>query len=57
MVETGEMKTYFDAIEAILNKSIMLSPELLDQVESLIRDNPQLGVYYQRRVHTGCSAL
>ena len=43
MAETGKMKTYSDAIEAILNKSVMLSPDLLDDVESFIRENNQLG--------------
>jgi hypothetical protein len=43
MAETGKMKTYSDAIEALLTKSVILSPELLDQVESFIKDNVQLG--------------
>ena len=43
MAETGKMKTYSDAIEAMLSKSVMLSPELLDQVESFIKGNAQLG--------------
>ena len=43
MAETGKMKTYSDAIEAILSKAVTLSPELLDQVESFIKDNIQLG--------------
>jgi hypothetical protein len=43
MAETGKMKTYSDAIEAILSKSVMLSPEVLDHVENLIRGNSQLG--------------
>jgi hypothetical protein len=29
MAETGEMKTYSDALEAILSKSTMISQELL----------------------------
>ena len=43
MAETGKMKTYSDAIEALLSKSVILSPELLDQVESFIKDNVPLG--------------
>ena len=43
MADTGKMKTYSDAIEALLSKSVMLSPELLDQVESFIKDNVLLG--------------
>jgi hypothetical protein len=43
IAETGKMKTYSDAIEALLSKSVALSPELLGQVESFIKDNTQLG--------------
>jgi hypothetical protein len=43
MAETGKMKTYSDAIEAMLSKSVMLSPELLEQVGNFIRENAQLG--------------
>jgi hypothetical protein len=43
MAETGKMKTYSDAIEAILNKSVMLSPKILEEVESFIKENLRLG--------------
>jgi hypothetical protein len=43
MAETGKMKTYSDAIEALLTKSVILSPELLDQVESFIEAHVELG--------------
>jgi hypothetical protein len=43
MAETGKMKTYSDAIEAILSKSVMLSPEVLDHVENFMKGNSQLG--------------
>jgi metal-responsive CopG/Arc/MetJ family transcriptional regulator len=43
MAETGKMKTYSDAIEATLKRSVMFSPKLLDQVGSFIEENPQLG--------------
>jgi len=36
------MRTCSDAIETMLSKSVMLSPELLDEVESLIRKNTHL---------------
>jgi hypothetical protein len=42
MAQTGKMKTYSDAVETILDRSVMLSPELLEQVESFIKDNLQL---------------
>ena len=37
------MKTYSDAIEAVLYKSVVLSPDLLSQIERLIEASPQLG--------------
>jgi hypothetical protein len=43
MAESGKMKTYSDAIDAILDRSVMLSPNLLDEVEIFIRQNNQLG--------------
>jgi metal-responsive CopG/Arc/MetJ family transcriptional regulator len=43
MAETGKMKTYSDAIEAVLSKSVMLSPEFLDEVENFLKENAQLG--------------
>ena len=43
MADTGKMKTYSDAIEALQSKSVMLSSELLDQVESFIEANVRLG--------------
>ena len=43
MAETGKMKTYSDALDSILNKSVMLSPDLIDEVESFIKENAQLG--------------
>jgi 2C-methyl-D-erythritol 2,4-cyclodiphosphate synthase len=43
VAETGKMKTYSDAIEALLSKSVILSPELLGQVEVFIKENAQLG--------------
>lgn len=36
------MKTYSDAIDVMLSKSVMLSPKLHDQIESFLRDNEQL---------------
>lgn len=43
MAETGKMKTYSDAIEAVLSKSMMLSTELLEEVETFMKMNAQLG--------------
>lgn len=43
MAETGKMKTYSDAIEALLDRSVMLSPEFLNHVENFIKANAYLG--------------
>lgn len=43
MAETGKMKTYSDAIEAMLSRSVIMSTELVDNVETFVRSNPQLG--------------
>ena len=43
MAETGKMKTYSDAIEVLLDKSVILSPELLDAIESFTKENAGLG--------------
>ena len=43
MAETEKMKTYSDAIEAMLDKSVILPQRLLEDVECFIKDNSQLG--------------
>jgi len=43
MAQTGKMQTYQDAIEAVLNQSVILPPELLKEIESFIEKNKQLG--------------
>jgi hypothetical protein len=43
MAQTSKMQTYQDAIEAMLNQSVILPPELLKEIESFIEENKQLG--------------
>ena len=43
MAQTGKMQTYQDAIEAMLNQSVILPPELLTEIESFIETNKRLG--------------
>jgi hypothetical protein len=43
MAQTGKMQTYQDAIEAMLNQSVILPPELLAEIENFIETNKQLG--------------
>ncbi|MGB9923346.1 MAG: ribbon-helix-helix domain-containing protein [Pseudothermotoga sp.] len=43
VAQTGKMQTYEDAIETLLNQSVILPPELLAQIESFIQENKHLG--------------
>jgi len=43
MAQTGKMQTYQDAIEAMLNRSVILPPELLAEIENFIEENKRLG--------------
>jgi hypothetical protein len=43
MADTGKTKTYSEAIETLLNKSVILSPKLLAEIESFIKDNLEFG--------------
>jgi hypothetical protein len=43
MAETGRMLTYQDALEAILNKSVILPEQLLLEIEQFIKKNKDLG--------------
>ncbi len=41
--QTMKMQTYQDAIQALLNQSVILPPELIAQVENFIQENKHLG--------------
>jgi hypothetical protein len=41
--QTNKMQTYQDAIEALLEESVMLPPELLVQIGSFVEENKHLG--------------
>jgi hypothetical protein len=43
MAQTSKMQTYQDAIEAMLNQSVILPPELLAEIEKFIAENKRLG--------------
>jgi len=43
MAQTGKMQTYQDAIEAMLTRLVILSTELLAEIENFIEENKQLG--------------
>jgi hypothetical protein len=43
MAQTGKMQTYQDAIEAMLNRSVILPTELLAEIEKFIETNKHLG--------------
>jgi len=41
--ESGIFKTYGDAVEALLHKSVVMPPEILQEVEDFIEKNKQFG--------------
>jgi hypothetical protein len=43
MAQTSKMQTYQDAINALINESVMLPPELLVQIQNFMEENKQLG--------------
>ena len=43
MAQTGKMQTYQDAIEAMLNQSVIMPPEVVAEIEDFIEENKQLG--------------
>jgi metal-responsive CopG/Arc/MetJ family transcriptional regulator len=43
MSQTSKMQTYQDAINALINESVILPQELLTQTQSFIDENRQLG--------------
>jgi metal-responsive CopG/Arc/MetJ family transcriptional regulator len=43
MAQTGKIQTYQDTIEAMLNQSVKLTPQLLAEIENFIETNKQLG--------------
>jgi metal-responsive CopG/Arc/MetJ family transcriptional regulator len=43
MSQTSKMQTYQDAINALINESVILPQELLTQTQSFIEENRQLG--------------
>ena len=43
IAESCQMKTYGDAIEALIHRSVILPPGLLREVEEFVKSNKQLG--------------
>jgi len=43
MAQTSKMQTYQDAINALINESVMLPPELLIQTQDFIEENKHMG--------------
>jgi hypothetical protein len=41
--ESGVVKTYEEAVEALLHKSVIMPPEILQEVEDFIEKNKQFG--------------
>jgi hypothetical protein len=57
MAETGKTNTYCGAIEAFLNKCVLLSPEHLDEAESFIKENVELGCATREEFIQGAISL
>jgi hypothetical protein len=49
MAQMSKMQTYQDAIEAMLNQSVILPPELLAEIQSFIEENKHLGFTTRER--------
>jgi len=43
MAQTSKMQTYQDAINALINESVILPQELLVQIQSFVEENKHLG--------------
>ena len=41
--QTSKMQTYQDAINSLLEESVMLPPELIEQTRNFVEENKQLG--------------
>jgi hypothetical protein len=48
MAETGRPATYSEALKTLLNKSVMLSPGLFRQIETYVREHPEMGYVTER---------
>ncbi len=43
IAESGKIKTYEDAIEALLHRSVLIPPELLGEIDAFLAKNPHFG--------------
>jgi len=43
VAQTGRMKTYQDAIQALLGSSVVLPPVVLTEIDRFLKENKQLG--------------
>lgn len=41
--ESGQIKTYEDAIDSLLHRSVVLPPLFVREIEAFIKNNPQFG--------------
>jgi hypothetical protein len=41
--KSGQIKTYEDAVEALLHQSVVMPPELVQEIEVFVSKNKQLG--------------
>lgn len=43
MAQTGKMQTYQDAMQCLLDSSVVLPPEVLTEIDKVIKENKQWG--------------
>ena len=43
IAESGKIKTYEEAIETILHRSVVMPPELLQEIDDFVKKNKQFG--------------
>ncbi|MEM3697512.1 MAG: hypothetical protein QXQ94_08465 [Candidatus Bathyarchaeia archaeon] len=55
MAQTGKMQTYQDAIEVVLNQSVILPTELLEEIENFVETSKHLG--FMTREEFLCDAV
>ena len=55
--ESGVVKTYEDAVEALLHKSVIMPPEILQEVEDFIVKNKQFGYSTKEEFLRGAARL
>ena len=43
IAESGQIKTYEDAVDALVHRSVVLPTKVIEEIEEFIKNNPQFG--------------